>query len=146
MRIPIPENKDEFIILAKAILAKHTALGVASPLNGIEGIADFGTQVNAADTNNEQSKTLAKQAQTATEACDKAIGPDSKTPGCARFVVTAARGVLGGVNKGSEHKLTEWGFEVIVAPEVSPEAKAAAKAARAARRAAKKAAQSKPAA
>ena len=138
MRIPIPENKDQFITLAKALLAKHTELGAASPLNGIEGIANLAALVNTADINNQQSKLLAKQATTATEACDKAIGPDAKTPGGLRFLVTASRGTLAGQNRGQEHKLGDWGFGVIAAPEPSPEAKAAAKAARAAAKAAKK--------
>lgn len=143
MRIPIPENKDQFITLAKAISTKHTELGAASPLSGIEGIANLAALVNTADTNNQQSKLLAKQATTATEACDKAIGPDAKTAGGLRFLVTASRGVLAGQNLGQEHKLTDWGFGVIAAPEVTPEARAAAKAARAAAKAAK---QSRPSA
>jgi hypothetical protein len=138
MRIPIPENKDQFIILAKALSAKHTALGAASPLSGIEGIANLAVLVTTADTNNQQSKQLAKQATTATEACDKAIGPDAKNPAGLRFLVTASRDVLAGQNRGQEHKLGDWGFGVIAAPEVTPEAKAAAKAARAAAKAAKK--------
>ena len=137
MRIPIPENPDSFIALAKAIFAKHTALGAASPLNGIEGIAGFEALVTAADTNNQQADQLYKQAETAIEARDKAIGPNVTTPGCLQFFVTSSRDVLAGQNKGAEHKLGDWGFAVIASPQQTPEAKAAAKAARAAKKAAK---------
>jgi hypothetical protein len=115
------------IKLALAILAKHTTLGAASPLNGIDGIANFGTQVTAADTNNQQADLLYKQAETATEARDNALGPDTITPGCVRFFVTAARDVLAAQNKGSEHKLGDWGFEVDASAQATPAAKAAAK-------------------
>ena len=58
MRINIPSNPGDLIVLAKAINAKHIALGAASPLNGINGIAGFGAQVTAADTNNQQADLL----------------------------------------------------------------------------------------
>ena len=136
MRINIPSNPSDLIALAKAVLAQHTKLGASSPLNGIEGVANFGAQVNAADTNQQLADSLYKQAESATEARDKALGPDTATPGYVRFFVTSARDVLAGLNKGSEHKLGDWGFVVDASPQQSPEAKAAAKAARAAAKAA----------
>ena len=57
--------------------------------------------------------------------------------GSLQFFVTSSRDVLAGQNKGNEHKLGDWGFEVIASPAMTPEAKAAAKAARAAKKAAK---------
>jgi hypothetical protein len=132
MRINIPSNPGDLITLAKAVLAQHTKLGAASPLNGINGIAGFGAQVGAADTNNQLANQLYEQAETATENRDNALGPDATTPGYVRYFVTSARDVLAGQNKGSEHKLGDWGFDVIASAAVTPEAKAAAKAARAA--------------
>ena len=137
MRIPIPTNADEFITLAKAISAKHTALGAASPLKGIEGIDTLATLSASADTSNKQAGDLRKQAETCTEARDKAIGPNVNTPGCLQFLVTASRNVLTGQNKGAEHKLGDWGFGVIASVAKTPEQKAAAKAAKAAKAAAK---------
>ena len=139
MRINIPSNPSELIKLAIAIQAQHTKLGAASPLNGIEGIDGFGAKVTVADTNNKLADDLYKQAETATETRDKALGPNATTPGYVRFFVTSARDVLAGLNKGSEHKLGTWGFEVNASPQLTPEAKAAAKAARAAVKAAQKA-------
>ena len=132
MRINIPSNPDDLITLAKAILAQHTKLGATSPLNGINGIAGFGTQTATADTNNQQAGLLYEQAKSATEARDNALGSDVTTPGYVRYFVAAARDVLAGQNKGSEHKLGDWGFQVIASAAVTPEAKAAAKAAKAA--------------
>ena len=138
MRIPIPENPDDFITLAGKISAKHTALGAASPLNGIDGIANLAALVTTADTNNKLADQLYKQAETAIETRDKAIGPNVTTPGTLQFLVTSARTVLAGQNKGAEHKLGDWGYGVIASVAATPEAKAAAKAARAAKMAAKK--------
>ena len=45
--------------------------------------------------------------------------------------------MLAAGNKGSEHKLGDWGFQVIASAQATPEAKAAAKAAKAAKAAAK---------
>ena len=127
MRINIPGNPDDLITLAKAILAQHVKLGATSPLNGINGIAGFGAQVTSADTSNQQAATLYEQAKTATEARDNALGSDLTTPGYVRYFVAAARDVLAGQNKGSEHKLGEWGFEVIASTAAKPAATAAAK-------------------
>jgi len=137
MRIIIPSNPGDLISLAQAVLAQHTKLGAASPLNGIDGIANFGPQVTAADTNNQMADSLYKQAETATEDRDIALGPNAVTPGYVRYFVTSARDVLAGQNKGNEHKLTVWGFEVDSSPQATPEAKAAARAAKAAVKAAK---------
>lgn len=130
MRINIPSNPDQLIKLALAIVAKHKALGTASPLNGIEDIDTFEPQATAADTNNTLADQLHNQTETATEARDNALGPDTTTAGSVRFFVTASRDVLAAVNKGSEHKLGDWGFAVDASPQATPAAKAAAKAAK----------------
>ena len=140
MRIPIPENPDEFITLAKAISLKHTALGANSPLDGIEDIELLAPLAATADTNNQAANNLYQQAKTATEARDRAIGPNMNTPRTLHFLVDAVRNVLSGQNKGKEHNLGGWGFTVIDMPAVTPEAKAAAKAAKAAAKAAKQSA------
>ena len=128
MRINIPSNPANLIVLAKSVLAQHTKLGAASPLNGIDGIANFGAQVGAADTNNQLADTLYKQAETAIEGRDNALGPDTTTPGCVRYFVTASRDLLAAQNKGNEHKLGDWGFEVDSSPQAAAKAaKAAAK-------------------
>ena len=117
MRITIPTNVDDHLTLAKAILAQHAALGPASPLNGIKDIATFGPQTKAADAANTLAKSLAKQAETAKQNRDLALGQSGQlTPGSVRFFVTSARDVLLGLNKGNEKKLGDWGFVVDDSP------------------------------
>ncbi len=132
MRIPIPKNPEELIKLAKAVRDKHVALGTASPLNTIDGIAGFSALVDTADSSQADAKDFASQAETATETRDNALGPDTNTPGTVRFIVTASRDLLAAQNKGSEHKLGDWGYVVDASAQATPEAKAALKAAKAA--------------
>ena len=128
MRINIPSNPDQLIQLAQTIRDKHVALGTASPLNGIPDIADFSGQVDAADSGNTDAKDFAQKSETAIEARDNALGPDTTTPGGVRFFVTAARDLLCAQNKGNEHKLGDWGFIVDSSPQAAAKvAKAAAK-------------------
>ena len=120
MRINVPTNPTEFIALSKSVLAKHTALGAASPLNSIPGIAGFNGQVTAADTNNTQAALLTQQAEAAIEARDNALGDKTDTSGSVRFFVTAARDLLLAMNKNTEHKLGDWGFQVIASSGSAP--------------------------
>lgn len=113
MRVEIPGKPDELVKLSKAILAKHTALGAASPLNGIEGIENFEPQTTTADTQNELAKTLNRQAETATQLRDNALGQTGQLrEGTVRYFATSARDILLGMNKGKEQKLGDWGFTV----------------------------------
>ena len=128
MRVNIPNNAGDLIALSQAIQAKHTALGAASPLANIPGIAGFGALVTTASTNHQQGITLAEQAQTANQTRDNALGPDMTTPNTVRFTVAAARDLLLSLNKGSEHKLGDWGFSVVDSAAPTGNAKAQAKA------------------
>jgi hypothetical protein len=109
-RISIPSNKDKLIVLSKAILAKHVALGAASPLGGLK-IADWTASTDKADTENKKAAQLRRDAEIATENCDLAIG-DNSNPLTVEYNVRSARDILAGLNKGNERKLGEWGFEV----------------------------------
>jgi hypothetical protein len=113
MRVNIPNNAGDLIALSQAIQAKHAALGAASPLNNIPGMAGFGALVSSASTNHQQGIILAEQSQTANQTRDNALGPDMNTPGTVRFTVAAARDLLLSLNKGTEQKLGDWGFDVI---------------------------------
>ncbi len=128
MRIPIPNNPDQLIKLALAIVAKHKAMGQDSPLNGIEDIAHFEPQATAADAANTDAKDFAQKSEQATEARDNALGKNTTTPGTLRFFVTASRDMLAAANKGSKHKLGDWGFLVDATAQASAKAAPAAKA------------------
>ena len=110
-RVKIPKNKDAAIKLAQSILQKHQADGAASPLAALN-IADMTAKTGAADTQNQLSAKLYRDAETATQNCDLAVGTDFTTPGTVNYYNTSARDLLLGIYKGNEQKLGDWGFEV----------------------------------
>ena len=114
-RINIPKNPGDKIKLAKAIKTKHTAAGAASPLNGLD-MADFGNKTDTADTENQNADKFYKAAEKATQDRDLALGGDNPPKGTVDWYLRAARDVLGGLNKGNEKKLGDWGFEVDDSP------------------------------
>lgn len=109
-RVNIPANPDKMIELSKAILAKHLALGAASPLSGLK-IAEWTANSTAADTENKKAVQLRRDAEKATQARDNAIG-DNKDKFAVEFNVKSARDILMGLNKGNEQTLGDWGFDV----------------------------------
>lgn len=120
-RITLPKNKDAAIKLAKKILAKHSADGTNSPLKGLD-IEDMAKQTTTADTQNELSAKLHRDAETATQGCTRALGSDYRTPGTVNFYLASVRDVLAGLYKGNEQKLGDWGYEVDQTP-AKPKAK-----------------------
>jgi len=131
MRINIPTSPESLAALGRAVYDKHSALGAASPLNGIEGIEQFGPQTQIAETNHKLAADLYKQAGTATQLRDRALGQAGQMrEGTVRYFVTAARDILAGMNKGKEHKLGGWGFDVteMAASNASPKPQPALKA------------------
>ena len=110
-RVVIPKNPDDLIALAKSIVAKNTADGASSPLASLN-TADLTTKTTTADTQNQASAKLYRDAETATQNRDNALGADRSTPGTVNYYVAAARDMLLGLYKGNEQKLGDWGFEV----------------------------------
>lgn len=124
VRIPIPVNPDDQITLAKAVLAKHKALGAQSPLSGLD-MAAFEAQLTIADAQNVLAKQLARDAEAATQARDGALGSPKgpEVPGTVKFFLRAGRDALAAVNRGNEKKLGDFGYTV----DDSPRPPAAAK-------------------
>ena len=110
-RVKIPKNKALAIALAQAVLAKHKADGAASPLSTLN-IADMTDKTGTADTQNQLSQKLYRDAETATQNSDIALGLDYTTPGTVNYYLAATRDLLLGIYKGNEQKLGDWGFEV----------------------------------
>ena len=77
-RVRIPKSKDEAIKLAQAIFKKHQTDGAGSPLT-VLNITDMTTKAATADTQNQLSQKLYRDAETATESCDIAMGADYST-------------------------------------------------------------------
>ncbi len=113
MRVNVPTNADDLIALGQAIKEKHTALGATSPLKGIEDIDLLGSLSDSADTSNKDAKEFARKQETANQARDNALGQTGQLrPRTVRFIVTSARDVLLGQNKGKEKNLGDWNFVV----------------------------------
>ena len=118
-RIEIPGNPDDLIKLAKDLKAKHVALGVDSPIKGVKDIDQFPAKLTTADTKNELSKQLKKDAEKATQDRDLPLGHiGTLREQTVRYWVTSARDVLLGLNKGNEQALGDWGFTVDTSPPV----------------------------
>ena len=109
-RVNIPSNVEKLILLSQAILAKHVALGAASPLSGLK-ITDWTANTATADTQNKKAVQLRRDAETATQNRDNAIS-DNTDPLGVEFNVKSARDILMALYKGSEQKLGDWGFDV----------------------------------
>jgi hypothetical protein len=111
--VDIPVNADDLITLAKALLAKDTAMGATSPFKNIKNWSAFTGLNGTADTSNVSSNTLYQQAEEATQTRDNALGQTGQLKeNTVRWFVTSARDVLLGLNKGSEQALGEYGFNV----------------------------------
>jgi hypothetical protein len=118
--VDVPTNPDDLIALAKALLAKDTALGANSPFKNIKNWSNFPALNGTADTQNNTSNTLYQQAEEATELRDNALGQTGQLKeNTVRWFVTSARDVLLGLNKGSEQQLGEYGFNVTYGPATS---------------------------
>ena len=110
-RIIIPRNKAAAIKLAQTILAKHKADGASSPLAALN-IADLTDKTAIADAQNQLSAKLYRDAETATQNCDNALGTDYTTPGRVNYYLASVRDLLAGIYKSNEQKLGDWGFDV----------------------------------
>lgn len=107
-RVNIPSNVDKLILLSQSILAKHLALGAASPLSGLK-IAEW--TANTADAENKKAAQLRRDAEKAPQNRDNAMSSNTDPLGV-EFNVKSARDILMALNKGSEQQLGDWGFDV----------------------------------
>jgi hypothetical protein len=110
-RVVIPKNPDELIALAKNIVAKHTADGAGSPLGGLN-MADMGTKTTTADTQHSTATQLYRNAETAMQNRNLALGTENATQGTVAYYARSVRDVLLGLYKGNEQRLGDWGFRV----------------------------------
>ena len=118
-RIEIPSNPDDLIALGKKLKDKHIALGDDSPIKALKDIAQFPAKLTTAETKNELSKQLYRDAERATQDRDLPLGHVGQLrEQTVRYWVTSARDVLLGLNKGNEQALGDWGFTVDTSPPV----------------------------
>lgn len=116
--IDVPNNPDDLIALGTKILTKHAELAVNSPFQNIKNWGDFADLNTSADASHKSSKDFAQKSVEATQARDLILGAKGTLKeNTVRWFVMSARDVLLGLNKGSEQKLGEFGFEVTYTPQ-----------------------------
>lgn len=117
--VDIPtDSPATFIQLCKDIVAKHTALGVASPLNGKVDMAFMATGTTNADT----AFTAAEEQRGIKEAANELAmvetgygeGQTSETVGTCYNIITNLRELLLVAYRSNPEELTRWGFDVVV--------------------------------
>ena len=118
VKIEISKSKpEELTKLGNVVFAKHTALGAASPLNGLDMVT-FGTKLSESVDKRAEAKQLHDQAEALNQQAGLSLGVDksqnTKTPGTVYATLTSARDILLGLNRGQERKLSEWGFNVVI--------------------------------
>lgn len=118
VKVEIPEHKpDDLIKLADKVLAKHTALGVSSPVKVLD-METFTENLNMGKDKRVEAKKLHDEAEALNQQAGLNLGIDksqnAKTPGTVYSILTSIREILLGVYKGQEKKLSEWGFDVVI--------------------------------
>lgn len=115
VRVVIPRNADELIVLSESIVAKHNEDPATSPLAGLD-MAAFEALAVDGKTANEKVKQLRRNAETATEQRDTLLGhrkdQSTNTPNTLLNFVVRSRDILLGSFKGTEQRLGDFGFEV----------------------------------
>ena len=119
LRVEIPRNAEELLKLAKRIIEKHLADGVASELNGVD-MAGFTDQHTIADLAHEKADQKKRESEQEREQRDLALGlakiQKSTEKGTILYLVTSIRDTLQGKFRGEEHKLGAWGFNIETSP------------------------------
>ena len=129
IKVEIAVHKpDELITTGEDLLKKHVELGEKSPLNGLD-MELYERNLNDAKARRAEAKNLHDQAELLNQQAGLNLGTDStqnsKTTGTVYSTITSARGILLGLYKGQEKKLSEWGFDVVIS-DVSQSSKAKA--------------------
>ena len=118
IKVEISVHKpDELITTGEDMLKKHVELGEKSPLNGLDMVL-YERNLNDARARRAEAKKLHDQAELLNQQAGLSLGTDpsqnTKTPGTVYSTISSARGILLGMYKGQEKKLSEWGFDVVI--------------------------------
>lgn len=108
---------EDLITTGEDVLKKHVELGEKSPLNGLD-METFAKNLNDAKARRAEAKKLHDQAELLNQQAGLSLGTDStqnsKTTGTVYSTISSVRGILLGMYKGQEKKLSEWGFDVVI--------------------------------
>jgi hypothetical protein len=115
VRVVIPDNADEFIILIDDIIEKEESLAPDGTLSSVE-LNVLKAQRETAHKANKEKKRLEKLSEEETQKRDlafgRAEGQGVDTPDTCEYFVTMLRDLLLAKNKQNPKVLGEWGFEV----------------------------------
>lgn len=117
VKVEIPSKRpDDLITLAEKIEKRNEELAAKSPLSSFNMTA-FSTTLKAAKEKREQARKLHDEAEKLNQESNLELGLDasqnSKTPNTVLNIITSARDILLGLNRGKEEMLNEWGFKVV---------------------------------
>lgn len=117
VKVDVPvSSPDDLVSMAMRIENNHIKKGVDSPLNVIDMVT-FSSKLKSAKEKRAEAKRLHDEAETlnqqALQDLGIAKGQNSKTADTLYNLITSARDVLLGINRGKEEKLNEWGFKVV---------------------------------
>jgi len=118
VKVDISVHKaEDLITTSEDVLKKHVELGEKSPLNGLD-METFAKNLNDAKARRAEAKKLHDQAELLNQQAGLSLGTDStqnsKTTGTVYSTISSVRGILLGMYKGQEKKLSEWGFDVVI--------------------------------
>lgn len=107
MRVEIPKNPKELLLLATSIYTKHTNDGDSSPLLLIN---DFswkieGPKLVSAEAKHQEAEKYKKLMEAAYRERDLMMADTAN-------IVRASRDILSGINRENMKRLGEWGFTV----------------------------------
>lgn len=107
MRVQIPKNSEELLKLATAILKKHTADGVNSPLNTMVDYkwANEGPKLPQAQAKHDEAEGYKKKMEAAYRERDLIMANTAS-------IVRSSRDILTGINRENMKRLGDWGFTV----------------------------------
>lgn len=115
VKVVIPENPDEYLILIKTVITKEESLAPNGTLSAAE-LTEFTALSVTAFNANKQKKELEKLAEEKTRERDNAFGRAEgqgvDTPNTTDFFITQLRDLLLAKNKTNPKALGAWGFEV----------------------------------
>ena len=115
VRVVIPENVKEYLLLIKNIADKEDALAPNGNLSAadLQTLKDLGLAAYKADAEKSAAEKLAEEkTRERDNALGRAEGQGVDTPNTCDFLVTQLRDLLLAKNKTNPKVLGEWGFEV----------------------------------
>lgn len=111
VKVEIPANPDDLLLLLKKVIAKNELDGVNSPLKGLN-MATFAAKTGIAAASNSEMQRLYDVAKIETGKRDNALG-SIQTADTALYILGQIRDMLLAIYKDNPRELGQWGFDVV---------------------------------